>query len=96
MFRFIRYFCVVNNANTHCDYYELDATFGKFNFKELDKCSQIPVDCERINWNDFRALCLRISEIVEIKLPNEHTSNKEVINLFMELAALFDIKDMFN
>lgn len=87
MFRFIKYFCVGINAN----YYEIEATFGKFYIKELDKPLQIPVDFEKISWNDFRTLCLRIAKIVEIKLPNEHTSNEEVINLFMELMGLFDV-----
>lgn len=91
MFRFIRYFCVVNNAHTCCNYYEIEATFGKFTFKELDDSSQIPVDCETINWDDFRALCLLVAEIVEIKLPNERTSNDEVITLFMELIDLLKI-----
>lgn len=91
MFRFIRYFCVVNNANTHCDYYEIEATFGKFSFKELDNSAQIHNDCETINWNDFRALCVRVAEIVEIKLPNERTSNEEVITLFMELIDILKI-----
>lgn len=91
MFRFIRYFCVVNNAHTSCNYYEIEATFGKFTFRELNNSSQIPANCEKINWNDFRALCLRVAEIVEIKLPNERTSNKEVITLFMELIDLLKI-----
>ena len=92
MFRFVRYFCVGGSEYNSGNYYEIEATFGKFIFKEFDNPSQTPVDFEKISWNDFRTLCLRISEIVEIKLPNEHISNKEVINLFMELAALFYIK----